>query len=315
MTKTLTWIGPFEGSGAYPTINRELTAALARRGWTVCRNVHNIRDTLTPLSVTHTYPLRPPNVRHARNVGLAVWEFTGPQGVPRSFIEAFNGFEVIGAPSVWVGDQFRAVTPVPVQPIQWGFDPAVFTPDGDTAPRPAADHVLLWVGGTDRRHGFDVALRVMDALPDGWHLLAKQSAHYPAAAADHPRVTVLRDDVPSLAPYYRMADALLHTARGVGFSLPVLEALACGCPVASTDLPPLHDFAPVDRIVYAGGVWEPMGVHHVHPDCRPVWCEPDVDALAHAAQQAVTLGTGIDKDWRAAWTWDAAAARVEGVLA
>jgi glycosyltransferase involved in cell wall biosynthesis len=314
----LTWIGPFEGSAAYPTINRQLTAAVERAGHTVLRNVHNDGLGVTPLSVAHTYPLHPPNVRHAVNVGLAVWEFTGPQGVPRSFAEAFQGFDLIGAPSEWVCEQFRAVTTTPVVRVQWGINPAEFFPNGPRATLPPAaqkaEHVLLWVGGTDRRHGYDVARAVMDRLPDTYHLIAKQSAHYPPDVAEHPRVTVIRDDLVSLAPWYRAVDALLHTARGVGFSLPVLEALACGCPVASSDLPPLREYAPDERVAWAGGEWQPMGLHHIHRDCLPWWFEPDADALAGAAQQAVQMGRGIDEAWRARWTWDAAAARLLSVI-
>ncbi|MCC6361857.1 MAG: glycosyltransferase [Phycisphaerales bacterium] len=314
----LTWVGPFEGSGAYPTINRQLAAAVERAGHTVLRNVHNDGLAITPLSITHTYPLRPPNVRHARNVGLAVWEFTGPLGVPRSFAEAFRGFDLIGAPSEWVCEQFRAVTETPVARVQWGFDPQEFTPDGPRERLPVearkAAHVLLWVGGTDARHGLDLAMRVMDRLPADYHLVAKTSADYPPALDTHPRVTIIRADVVSLAPWYRAADALLHTARGVGFSLPVLEALASGCPVASSDLPPVREFAPVGRVAWAGGEWQRAGQHHVHRDCLPWWFEPDIDALADAAQQAVQLGRGIDDGWRARWTWDAAAVRLLDVL-
>lgn len=316
VSRALTWIGPFEGTGAYPTINRQLTAALERAGWQVFRNVHNDGGELTDLVVSHIYPIRPVNVWHRRNVGLAVWEFTGDYGVPRSFLEAFKGFDWIGAPSEWVVNQFQAATETPVKPIQWGFDPDEFTPEG-----PVADWTIdlnkryvLWVGGTDPRHGFDVAIQAIEKLPENYVMIAKQSAHYPAVGAEHSRVIIVREDVGSLAPFYRLADVFLQSARGVGFSLPVLEALACGCPVASTDLPPLHDFVPADRVIWAGGQWQPMGVHHVHPDCRPVWLEPDVDALAEAVQQAVKLGRGVDEQWREKWTWDAAAVRLGALL-
>lgn len=310
----LTWIGPFEGSAAYPTINRQLVAAIERAGHRVLRNAHNDGPAITPVSVSHLYPLQPPNVRHGFNAGLAVWEFTGARGVPRSFTEVFRHFDLIAAPSAWVCDQFRAVTDTPVTRIQWGIDPAEFHPKGLRATLPPsarqAEHVLLWVGGTDPRHGYDVALAVIDRLPNSYHLIAKQSAHYPPDVVEHPRVTVIRDDLASLAPLYRATDALLHTARGVGFSLPVLEALACGCPVASTDLPPVREYAPEGRVVWAGGEWRPMGLHHIHRDCLPWWLEPDVDALAEAAQRAVTLGRDIDEIWRQAWTWDVAASRL-----
>jgi glycosyltransferase involved in cell wall biosynthesis len=277
-------------------------------------NVHNAGHDVTPLCVVHEYPLKPPNVRHAINIGLAVWEFAGARGVPLSFAKAFKEFDAIAAPSAWVCDQFRAVTDTPMHTIQWGIDPAEFAPTGSVyTPLPDAETVLLWVGGTDRRHGFDVAIEVMDALPDSYHLLAKQSAHYPAHGVEHPQITVIRDDLPSLAPLYRACDLLLHTARGVGFSLPVLEALACGMPVVSTDLPPVREYAPDDRVAFGGGAWQAAGRHHVHPDCVPEWFEPDVEALAQAVLNA-KRGAWNAPEWVNQWTWDAAARRLSEVL-
>jgi len=175
--------------------------------------------------------------------------------------------------------------------------------------------VLLWVGGTDRRHGFDVAAQVMNLLPADWHLVAKQSVHYPPDERPHARVHVLRADLPSLAPLYRAADVYLHSARGVGVSLPCLEAIACGLPVASTDLPPVHEYAG-DRVKFAGGTWRPMGAHHVHPDCRPEWLEPDVEALAQAVINALTLRRWktIPAGFIEAWSWSGAARRLMEVV-
>jgi len=126
---------------------------------------------------------------------------------------------------------------------------------------------------------------------------------------------VTRRDLDDLAPLYRAGDVFLLSARGVGFALPVLEALACGLPVASTDLPPVHEYAG-ERVVFSGGTWLSMGVHHVHSDCTPVWFEPDVDALAEAVQQAALLPkwTAPSIPFEAAWSWDAAAARLLKVI-
>jgi glycosyltransferase involved in cell wall biosynthesis len=44
-----------------------------------------------------------------------------------------------------------------------------------------------------------------------------------------------------LAAMYRRSALLLHTADAEGFGLPLVEAMACGCPVAASDLPVLRE--------------------------------------------------------------------------
>ena len=47
-------------------------------------------------------------------------------------------------------------------------------------------------------------------------------------------------DLPSL---YRGAEALLFPSRLEGFGLPVLEAMACGCPVLASRIPAVEEVA------------------------------------------------------------------------
>jgi glycosyltransferase involved in cell wall biosynthesis len=44
-----------------------------------------------------------------------------------------------------------------------------------------------------------------------------------------------------LAAIYRRADLLAHTAEAEGFGLPIIEAMACGCPVVASDIPVLRE--------------------------------------------------------------------------
>ena len=59
----------------------------------------------------------------------------------------------------------------------------------------------------------------------------------------------------ALSAVYRRSGLLVHTADAEGFGLPLVEAMACGCPVAASDIPVLREvggeaaaFAPVADI-------------------------------------------------------------------
>jgi glycosyltransferase involved in cell wall biosynthesis len=321
---TLTWIGSLDGTASFPTANRALIAALRRAGVTVQVNKHNLGDSadLTPLAVAFEYPPVVLNVRHPVNVCLSVWEFGGgARAVPGTFKQAFADFDAVWVPNEFVRATYAEATPTPVRAVRFlGVDPQEFRPGvvpadwgdlfpGETWWRDA--RIVLGVGGTDLRHGWDIAFNALALLPPDVHLIAKWDTHYPRIdyRVDHPRFHILHRDLPSLAPLYRAADAVVISARGVGFSLPALEALACGAAVAATDLPPLREFA-TDRMIFAeGGHWRAAGIHHIHADCLPDWWETPPDALAAALSAALALPReGIQYvAWRDRWSWDGVA--------
>jgi glycosyltransferase involved in cell wall biosynthesis len=142
--------------------------------------------------------------------------------------------------------------PVVVAPL--GVDLERFSPrsDGD---RDALAHAglprdvayLLFVGTFEPRKGLDVLLRAfVDVAAQHPQLelwLAGQAgwgvSDVERALAEHPAASRVRRlgfvDEPVLAPLMRSAVAVVYPSRGEGFGLPVLEALACGAAVVTTD--------------------------------------------------------------------------------
>jgi len=95
-----------------------------------------------------------------------------------------------------------------------------------------------------------------------------------------------------LASLYRRASALVFPSLYEGFGQPPLEAMACGCPVACSDLPPLREVCG-DAAVY----FDPE----------------DPEAIAAAALEAVTRGGAAGPARAARFTWDETARKHDDV--
>ena len=95
-----------------------------------------------------------------------------------------------------------------------------------------------------------------------------------------------------LVGLYRRASALVFPSLYEGFGQPVLEALACACPVACSDLPPLREVAG-DAAVY----FDPL----------------DPESIAAATLDAVARGGSSGPERASAFTWDACARKHDAV--
>ena len=89
-----------------------------------------------------------------------------------------------------------------------------------------------------------------------------------------------------LVELYRRASALVFPSVYEGFGQPVLEALACACPVACSDLPPLREVAG-DAVVY----FDPH----------------DPESIAAATLEAIARGGSSGPERASRFTWDACA--------
>ena len=106
-----------------------------------------------------------------------------------------------------------------------------------------------------------------------------------------PRIVLLNEDMPNekLAMLYRAADVLVHPYRAEGFGLPLLESMAYGTPVITTDAGPAPEFCPRDASMFV-----PASVEEIPDDPPPLgrlsapftWFEPNMQALVQALREA-----------------------------
>jgi glycosyltransferase involved in cell wall biosynthesis len=135
-----------------------------------------------------------------------------------------------------------------------GVDPAFFAaPGGQNEPGavPGGVKYLMHVGSTIRRKRIDVLLRAFARVASIWPdlRLIRVGGSFTAdqaRLADELGITgkIIQSPVLSkaqLAAAYRQAMLLVQTSDAEGFGLPVIEAMACGCPVVASDIPPLRE--------------------------------------------------------------------------
>jgi glycosyltransferase involved in cell wall biosynthesis len=147
-------------------------------------------------------------------------------------------------------------SPDRVTVIHPGVDPAFFAAidPGQEARNllgPGNRKYLLHVGSTIRRKRIDVLLRVFARVlrecPDlqlvrvGGDFTAEQLRLAEELGVAGKIVQPPRLTKPQLAAMYRQAAMVLQTSDAEGFGLPVIESMACGCPVVASDIAPLRE--------------------------------------------------------------------------
>lgn len=152
----------------------------------------------------------------------------------------------------------------PIEVVSNGIDTDRFRPDGERSPHLASGPAVLFVGrlveGKRPRDAIEAIESLRSKYPDirlslcGEGPLREELDAYVEAHSLDESVTFLGqrpyDEMPAI---YRAADALVLPSRAEGVPRTVLEAMACGLPVVTSDL------EQVGPIVEHGGYTAPVG--------------------------------------------------------
>lgn len=200
----------------------------------------------------------------------------------------------IVCPSQATANDVRELLDLDATVVPHGVDAVFFRPEGER-PWPAQRRVLLQVsGGQFYKNGravLDTFIRLAAEIPDlyllriGAGLTAGEQQRLAAAGLGE-RVSAWSDTpVRALANAYAHAACLLHPSWDEGFSWPVLEAMAAGCPVVASNAGALRETAAPAALTAA-----PDDVDALTTHVRSVLLDPAVTAQlrergrAHAAR-------------------------------
>lgn len=279
--------------------------------------------------IRHTWPPKPKPPGRDRWIAMLPWEYSL---LPINHVKTLEGASEIWTPSTFSATALRnSGIEAPVHVIPNGVDVGVFNPDG--APHALANEdvfTFLYVGGTIYRKGVDLLLKAYAeafSRSDNVRLVIKDSGTrnlYLGQTAgsmvrkyqeneDVAEIVYLEDDLSqvTLSALYRSSDVLVSPYRGEGFSLPTLEAMACGTPPMVTSGGATDDFVdersgwhiPSHRISVGNTIYgeELRGEGFL--------LEPDVERLGTMMRNVVSARKEVaDKGLRASrsaaeWTW------------
>jgi glycosyltransferase involved in cell wall biosynthesis len=139
------------------------------------------------------------------------------------------------ADATWTRQQLRSLG-VEAQVVSPGVDPAVFRP----LERERRDDVVLSIGRASPLKNLELTLRGVAPLGDRatlWLFGIEPDVGKDVAA----RYAFAPTDA-EVADLYNQATVFVSTSDHEGFGLPMLEAMACGCPVICTDADGNMDF-------------------------------------------------------------------------
>ncbi len=203
--------------------------------------------------IRHQWPPKAEPPKGAKWIIMQPWEYTAHL---IDFVEIFKQAVEIWTPSNFSRQSFinSGIDFDKVQVIPNGIDPVLFKPYGEKYQLNTTKRIkFLYLGGTIYRKGFDILLSaymqtftanddvclvVKDMGGDSFYRgqTAKDMILRAKQNPNAPEIIYIDDSMSEeeIAALYRACDVFVSPYRGEGFSLPTLEAMACGLPVVVT---------------------------------------------------------------------------------
>jgi glycosyltransferase involved in cell wall biosynthesis len=209
------------------------------------------------------------------------------------------------------------VDPRKVFPIHNGFDPDIFQPVRDPARLRAVrdkyklpERFILWCGQIESRKNIARLLRafasIKDAVPHQL-VLAGEQRWSTRAELQVMEELQLRDRVyfpgwiqhGDLPAVYSLADLFAFPSLYEGFGIPLIEAMACGCPVVAADT-----CAAPEVLDGSGWLVDPLSVEDIAAGMKKVLFDSEL--------RASMIAKGIERS--KAFSWEQCAKQVLAVF-
>jgi len=281
--------------------------------------------------IRHQWPPKNELPKGAKWIVMQPWEFTTHR---KDFIPIFEQADEIWTPSNFSRQSFvnSGISFDKVQVIPNGINPNLFKPSGDKFNLNTLKRMkFIYVGGTIYRKGFDVLLDVYlktftkddeivlivkDLGSDTFYRgqTAKANIVESQNNPNAPEIIYIDQSMSEeeLASLYRACDVLVCPYRGEGFSLPTLEAMACGLPVIVTKGGSTDDFTDEYSAWYISANSVPIGneIDGKELTDDSFLLEPNKDELAAIMKyvstnptQILSAGLIASAKARKDWTW------------
>jgi|GEM_PF-569222 len=281
--------------------------------------------------IRHQWPpdKNPPS--GAKWIIMQPWEYTK---LPQEFVDFFKDAHELWTPSNYSRQAFvnSGIDFNKVQVIPNGIDPELFKPEGNKYKLNTNKKIkFLFVGGTIARKGIDLLLKsYVDAFSnkDDVCLVIKDmggNSFYKGQTAQnmikeiqnvetYPEIEYINKELDEneMISLYRACDVFVSTYRGEGFSMPTLEAMACGLPVVVTEGGATDDF--VDSAFAWKIKSEQVEINKLVKDINFVgeahWLQPNMSEITKTLQNIYNspsaifpMGLQASYNARTKWTW------------